>query len=113
MNYYESLDEMCQYYSHFYNVQSEIEDIGEVSKFIDKEVDESIDILEQIINELRINTNKKPFLKIIDDYYIKVGDDCQLIDLHKPSDIRSLIYIINREMGFTETECENNERKTE
>ena len=51
MNYYESLDEMCQYYSHFYNVQSEIEDIGEVSKFIDKEVDESIDILEQIINE--------------------------------------------------------------
>ena len=51
---------------------------------------------------------EKPFLKIIEDFYIKYGDESQLFDLHKPSDIRSLIYNLNRENGFSELECENN-----
>ena len=54
-------------------------------------------------------TEKKPFLKIIDDYYIKFGDEGELFDLHKPSDIRSLIYLINRENGYSELQCEYND----
>jgi len=52
---------------------------------------------------------EKEFLKIIDDYYIQLGDDGQLFDLHKPSDIRSLIYILNRKQGFSELQCEYND----
>lgn len=58
-----------------------------------------------LLNEL----SEKPFLKIIDDYYIKYGDDGILFDLHKPSDIRSLIYLINRDNGFSELQCEYND----
>ena len=53
--------------------------------------------------------SEKPFLKIIDDYYIKYGDDGVLFDLHKPSDIRSLIRLINRDNGFSELQCEYND----
>ncbi len=49
---------------------------------------------------------EKHFFKIIDDYYIKYDGD--YFDLHKPSDIRSLCYIINRLQGFDELECEYN-----
>ena len=52
---------------------------------------------------------EKSFLKIIDDYYIKYGDDGVLFDLHKPSDIRSLIRIINRANGYSELQCEYND----
>lgn len=52
---------------------------------------------------------EKRFLKIIDDYYIQLGDDGTLFDLHKPSDIRSLCYNLNRMQGFRELECEYNE----
>ena len=52
---------------------------------------------------------EKPFLKIIDDYYIKYGNEGQLFDLHKPADIRSLIRIINRDNGFSELQCEYND----
>ena len=52
---------------------------------------------------------QKSFLKIHDDYFIQYGDDNELFNLHKPSDIRSLIYLINRENGYDELECEYNE----
>lgn len=52
---------------------------------------------------------EKPFLKIIDDYYVKYGNEGQLFDLHNPSDIRSLIRIINRDNGFSELQCEYND----
>ena len=54
-------------------------------------------------------TEKKPFLKIIDDYFIKYRDYGELFNLHKPSDIRSLIYLINRENGYSELQCEYND----
>lgn len=50
--------------------------------------------------------SEKPFLKIVDDFLIEYDGDCY--NLHKPSDIRSLIYNLNRENGFSELECENN-----
>ena len=50
----------------------------------------------------------KPFLKIVDDYFIKYGDEETLFNLHKPSDIRSLIYNLNRVNGYSELECEYN-----
>lgn len=56
---------------------------------------------------------EKEFLKIINDYYIQLGDDGQLFDLHKPSDIRSLIYLLNRKQGFTELQCEYNDLNKE
>ena len=51
----------------------------------------------------------KPFLKIINDYYIKYGDEGELFSMHKPSDIRSLIYLLNRENGYSELQCEYND----
>ena len=55
--------------------------------------------------------NKKPFLKIIDDYFIKYGDEGELFNLHKPSDIRSLCYRINRREGYTELQCDYNDEE--
>ena len=52
---------------------------------------------------------EKPFLKIIDDYYIKYGNEGELFDLHKPADIRSLIRLINQDNGFSELQCEYND----
>ena len=52
---------------------------------------------------------EKAFLKIIDDYYIKYGDDGVLFNLHKPSDIRSLVYLVNRANGYSELQCEYND----
>ena len=54
---------------------------------------------------------EKSFLKIIDDYYIKYGNEGQLFDLHKPADIRSLCIILNREHGFSELQCEYNDKE--
>ena len=52
---------------------------------------------------------EKIFLKIVNDYYIKFGDEGELFDLHKPSNIRSLIYLINRANGYSELQCEYND----
>ena len=52
---------------------------------------------------------KKEFIKIIDDYYIKLGDDGQLFSMHKPSDIRALVYLLNKKQGFSELQCEYND----
>lgn len=53
----------------------------------------------------------KPFLKIHNDYFIQYGDDGELFSMHKPSDIRSLIYILNRENGYSELQCEYNDKE--
>lgn len=56
---------------------------------------------------------EKEFIKIIDDYYIKLGDDGQLFSMHKPSDIRALVYLLNKKQGFTELQCEYNDLDVE
>ena len=45
-------------------------------------------------------------ITIVEDYLMECDGD--YFDLHKPSDIRSLCYIINRLQGFDELECEYN-----
>ena len=50
--------------------------------------------------------SEKPFLKIFDDFLIVYDGDCY--NLHKPSDIRSLVYNLNRDNGFDELQCEYN-----
>ena len=52
---------------------------------------------------------QKPFLKIHNDYFIQYGDDGELFSLHKPSDIRSLMYLLNRENGYSELQCQYND----
>jgi phosphoglycolate phosphatase-like HAD superfamily hydrolase len=69
-----------------------------------------IDIKQQGIKDEK---QQKRFLKIHDDYYIQYGDDKELFDLHKPADIRSLCIIINREHGFSELQCEYNDKELE
>ena len=52
---------------------------------------------------------EKHFFKIFDDYYIVYDGDT--FNMHKPSDIRSLCYIINRLQGFSELQCEYNDEE--
>ena len=66
---------------------------------------------EDALGRLEENKQEKRFLKIHDDYYIQYGDDKELFDLHKPADIRSLCIILNREHGFTELQCEYNDKE--
>lgn len=56
---------------------------------------------------------QKPFLKIHNDYFIQYGDEGELFSLHKPSDIRSLMYLLNRENGYSELQCEYNDFEME
>ena len=72
--------------------------------------DEPTDSVDEV-RKLRGRDNEKEFLKIIDDYYIQYDGD--IFDLHKPSDIRSLIYILNRKQGFSELQCEYNDLNKE
>ena len=67
-----------------------------------------IDIKQQGIKDEK---QQKRFLKIHDDYYIQYGDDKELFNLHKPADIRSLCIILNREHGFSELQCEYNDKE--
>lgn len=52
---------------------------------------------------------EKQMLKIVDDYLLEYDGD--YFDLHKPSDIRSLVYLFNRCNGFSELECEYNKKE--
>ena len=47
------------------------------------------------------------FLKIKNDFFIQYNGE--IFSLHKPSDIRSLVYLLNREKGFSELQCEYND----
>jgi hypothetical protein len=62
--------------------------------------------LNYIKKERQLSLDKYNFLKIKDDFYIQY--EGEIFDLHKPSDIRSLCYLLNREKGFSELECEYN-----
>lgn len=64
--------------------------------------------LNELNNENEQLKLQKPFLKIIDDYFIQY-EDGEFFNLHKPSDIRSLMYILNREHGYSELQCEYND----
>ena len=52
---------------------------------------------------------EKIFLKIVDDYLLEYDRDC--FDMHKPADIRSLVYLFNRSNGFSELQCEYNDEE--
>lgn len=59
-----------------------------------------------------MSNEKIPFLNIVDDYLIEYDGD--YFNLHKPSDIRSLCYLMNRLHGYSELQCEyNNEELKE
>lgn len=66
------------------------------------------DKIKKLEKENKQLKQQKPFLKIIDDYFIKY-EDGEFFNLHKPSDIRSLMYILNREHGYSELQCEYND----
>ena len=55
--------------------------------------------------------SEKHFLKIIDTYLLSYDGD--YYDLHKPSNIRSLVYLFNRCNGYTELQCEYNDETIE
>jgi len=82
-------------------------DLFSISTVINKlnEQDVAIKELEKENEQLK---EQKPFLKIHNDYFIQYGDDRELFNLHKPSDIRCLCHLINRENGYDELECEYN-----
>lgn len=44
-------------------------------------------------------SEEKGRLKIINDYFIQYDEECELFSLHKPSDIRCLIEILNNELN--------------
>lgn len=46
---------------------------------------------------------EKVFLRIVSDYLLEYDGD--FFNMHKPSDIRVLVYILNRDNGFSEQEC--------
>ena len=72
---------------------------------------------EKKMSELQIENEQlkkqKPFLKIHDDYFIQYGDEGELFSMHKPSNIRSLMHILNRENGYSELQCEYNDLEME
>lgn len=53
--------------------------------------------------------SEKAFLKIVNDYLLEYDKD--IFDMHKPSDIRSLVYLFNRINGFSELQCEYNDEE--
>ena len=69
----------------------------------DQQVVDKLNELHEENKELKQN---KHFFKIVDDYYITYDGDT--FNMHKPSDIRSLVYLINRKQGYNELQCEYN-----
>ena len=62
--------------------------------------------------ENHIKKEQLPFLKIINDYFIQY-EDGELFSMHKPSDIRCLMNVLNRDHGYSELQCEYNDEKME
>lgn len=50
-----------------------------------------------------IGMTEKVFLRIVDDYLLEY--DGEYFNMHKPSDIRSLVYVLNHDNGFSEQQC--------
>ena len=79
-------------------LEKENKELEHINEWLDKQNGKMNDQLNRLLEAQAIG---KPFLKIVDDYFIKYGDDETLFNLHKPSDIRSLIYNINRVNGYS------------
>lgn len=73
--------------------------------------DEDFKKIEKMLIEHFGEKNRSPFLKIHNDYFIQYGDDMELFSMHKPADIRSLCYLINREHGYSELQSEYNDKE--
>ena len=69
-----------------------------------EELKEENSNLNSILNEVGL---QKPFIKILDDYMIEYDGSC--FSMHKPSDIRSFVYLMNRNNNFDELQCEYND----
>ena len=80
-----------------------------VIRAMDKEHQAYKKEVQEIIDENK-GLRNQPFLRIHKDYYIQYEYDETLFDMHKAGDIRSLVYLLNREHGFSEYQCENNKR---
>ena len=91
-------------------LEKENKELEHMNEWLDEQNDKMNDQLNRLLEAQAID---KPFLKIVDDYFIKYGDEEILFNLHKPSDIRSLIYNINRVNGYSELECEYNIENSE
>ena len=90
-------------------------EINQLTKARNKHFQSLIDSEE--INEALIKENEElkkekyqtPFLKIFDDYFIYYRD--ATFSMHKPKDIRGLCFLLNKEHGFTELQCEYNDEE--
>ena len=90
-------------------------EINQLTKARNKHFQSLIDSEE--INEALIKENEElkkekyqtPFLKIFDDYFIYYRD--ATFSMHKPKDIRWLCFLLNKEHGFTELQCEYNDEE--
>lgn len=69
-----------------------------------EELKEENSNLNSILNEVGL---QKPFIKILDDYMIEYDGSC--FSMHKPSDIRSFVYLMNRNNNFDELQCSYND----
>lgn len=90
-------------------------EINQLTKARNKHFQSLIDSEE--INEALIKENEAlkkeqyqaPFLKIVNDYFVEY--DGAIYSMHKPSNIRSLCYVLNRLHGFTELQSEYNDEE--
>ena len=87
----------------FYNLEGCVDLLNEQQATIG-ELKEENSNLNSILNEVGL---QKPFIKILDDYMIEYDGSC--FSMHKPSDIRSFVYLMNRNNNFDELQCEYND----
>lgn len=77
-----------------------------------EELDKILEANEALIKEneqLKKERYQAPFLKIFDDYFIYYRDTA--FSMHKPQDIRGLCFLLNKEHGFNELQCEYNDEE--
>lgn len=92
--------------------QKTIHKLTEIKEKYKKELSQGDEVNEQLIKEngeLKKEKYKTPFLKIFDDYFIYYRD--ATFSMHKPKDIRGLCFLLNKEHGFTELQCEYNDEE--
>lgn len=94
-------------------LKTQIENISAQSDEFYRGARENANCVGKLEKENEQLKQEKEFLKIINDYYIKLGDDGILFSLHKPADIRSLCYNLNRMQGFSELQCQYNDLEKE
>lgn len=90
-------------YKTTYTLEEVCEKLNEQQATIE-ELKEENSNLNSILNEVGL---QKPFIKILDDYMIEYDGSC--FSMHKPSDIRSFVYLMNRNNNFDELQCGYND----